>query len=49
MRGRVSLFKMDGMLVVLSDLIYCRDDFVDNKGLLDFTLQSIEEDKILKY
>ena len=48
-RGRVSLFKMGGMLMDLSDLLGRKVDLVDNKGLLDFARPSVEEDKILIY
>lgn len=48
-QGCVSLFKMGGMLMDLSDLLGRRVDLVDNKGLLDFARPSVEENKILIY
>lgn len=48
-QGLVSLFKMGGMLMDLSDLLGKRVDLVDNKGLMDFARKSVDADKILIY
>ena len=48
-QGLVSLFKMGGMLMDLSDIVGKKVDLVDNKGLLDFARPSVENDKILIY
>lgn len=48
-RGVVSLFKMGGMLMDLTDLLGVRVDLVDRKGLLEFAKTSAERDKILIY
>ncbi len=47
--GSVSLFKMGGMLMDLSELVGRRVDLVDNRGLKDFARKSVENDKILIY
>ena len=47
--GVVSLFKMGGMLMDLSELSGRRVDLVDNRGLKDFARKSVEKDKILIY
>lgn len=47
--GTVSLFKMGGMLMDLSEILGVRVDLVDRKGLLDFAKESAERDKILIY
>lgn len=48
-KGLVSLFKMGGMLMDLSDLLGCKVDLVENKGLKDFARESVDRDKILIY
>lgn len=48
-QGIVSLFKMGGMLMDLTDILGRKVDLVDNKGLLDFARTSVEHDKILIY
>lgn len=48
-KGLVSLLKMGGMLMDLSDLTGKKVDLVDNLGLADFARQSVENDKILIY
>lgn len=47
--GRISLFRMGGMLMDLSELLGKKVDLVDNEGLLDFARPSVEHDKILIY
>lgn len=47
--GRISLLKMGGMLMDLSEILGCKVDLVDNRGLKDFARQSVENDKILIY
>lgn len=47
--GLVSLFKMGGILMDLSDLLGRKVDLVENRGLKDFARQSVEKDKILIY
>ena len=47
--GRISLFKMGGMLMELSELLGKKVDLVDNDGLLDFARPSVEQDRILIY
>ncbi|MDE7346352.1 MAG: nucleotidyltransferase domain-containing protein [Muribaculaceae bacterium] len=47
--GNISLFKMGGMLMDLSELLGRKVDLVDNEGLLDFARPSVEHDKILIY
>lgn len=47
--GKISLFKMGGMLMDLSELIGKKVDLVDNEGLLDFARPSVDRDKILIY
>ncbi len=48
-KGLVSLFKMGGILMDLSDLLGCKVDLVENKGLKDFARESVDRDKILIY
>ena len=48
-QGLVSLFKMGGILMDLSDLLGCRVDMVENRGLMDYARESVERDKILIY
>ncbi|MDE6535149.1 MAG: nucleotidyltransferase domain-containing protein [Muribaculaceae bacterium] len=48
-KGIVSLFKMGGYLMDLSELLGRRVDLVDNKGLKNFARSSVEHDKILIY
>lgn len=48
-KGTVSLLKMGGMLMDLSDIAGCRVDLVDNRGLKAFARTSVEKDKILIY
>lgn len=48
-KGIVSLFKMGGMLMDLSEIVGRRVDLVDTKGLKAFARQSIDKDKILIY
>lgn len=45
----VSLFRMGGILMDLSDLLGCKVDLVENRGLKDFARKSVEKDKILIY
>ena len=47
--GRVSLLKMGGMLMDLSEIAGCKVDLVDNRGLMDFARKSVDNDKILIY
>lgn len=47
--GLVSLFRMGGMLMDLSELLGRRVDLVENKGLMDFARKSVDRDKILIY
>ena len=46
---RVSLLKMGGMLMDLSEIAGCKVDLVDNRGLMDFARKSVDNDKILIY
>lgn len=48
-KGVVSLFKMGGMLMDLSDILGRRVDLVDNRGLKEFARPSVDNDKILIY
>ncbi|MDE6461490.1 MAG: nucleotidyltransferase domain-containing protein [Muribaculaceae bacterium] len=48
-KGLVSLMKMGGILMDLSDLLGRRVDLVENRGLKDFARASVEKDKILIY
>lgn len=48
-KGMVSLFKMGGIVMDLSDLLGCRVDLVENRGLKNFARKSVERDKILIY
>ncbi len=47
--GLVSLFKMGGILMDLSELLGCKVDLVENRGLKDFARKSVDRDKILIY
>lgn len=47
--GMVSLFKMGGILMDLSDLLGKKVDLIDSKGLMNFAKESVERDKILIY
>lgn len=47
--GIVSLFKMGGILMDLSDLLGEKVDLIDSKGLMNFARESVERDKILTY
>ena len=48
-QGIVSLLRMGGILMDLSDLLGRRVDLVENKGLMNVARASIERDKILIY
>lgn len=48
-KGVVSLFKMGGMLMDLSDLLGRKVDLVDIRGLKNFARPSVDNDKILIY
>ena len=48
-QGIVSLLRMGGILMDLSDILGRRVDLVENKGLMNFARASIERDKILIY
>ena len=48
-KGLVSLMKMGGILMDLSDLLGRRVDLVENRGLKDFARASVEKYKILIY
>lgn len=47
--GVVSLLKMGGMLMDLSDITGRRVDLVDNKTLREYARKSVDTDKILIY
>ena len=47
--GFVSLFKMGGMLMDLTELLGCQVDLVESRGLMEFARKSVERDKILIY
>ena len=47
--GMISLFKMGGMLMDLSELLGKKVDLVDNEGLMEFARPSVERDKVLIY
>ncbi|MDE6578348.1 MAG: nucleotidyltransferase domain-containing protein [Muribaculaceae bacterium] len=47
--GNFSLFTMGGMLMELSELLGNQVDLVDNRGLMQFTRESVDHDKILIY
>lgn len=47
--GIVSLFKMGGILMDLTDLTGTSVDLVERKGLKEFARKSVERDKILIY
>lgn len=47
--GPVSLLKMGGMLMDLSDIAGRRVDLIDNRSLKAFARESVEKDKILIY
>lgn len=48
-KGVVSLFKMGGMLMDLTDLLGRKVDLVDARGIKNFARPSIDNDKILIY
>ncbi|MDE6443006.1 MAG: nucleotidyltransferase domain-containing protein [Muribaculaceae bacterium] len=48
-KGIVSLFKMGGMLMDLTDLTGTQVDLVERKSLKDFARPSVDHDKILIY
>lgn len=48
-QGLVSLFTMGGILMDLSDLLGCKVDLVESRGLKDFARQAVDRDKILIY
>lgn len=47
--GLVSLFKMGGILMDLTDLLGCKAVLMENWGLDDFARKSVEQDRILIY
>lgn len=47
--GRITLFMMGGMLMDLSRLLGHQVDLVDNRGLMQFARESVEQDRILIY
>ena len=47
--GLVSLFKMGGILMDLTDLLDCKVDLVEVRGLKSFARDSVNRDKILIY
>ena len=47
--GAVSLFKMGGMLMDLTNITGRRVDLVEVSGVMDFARNSIDKDKILIY
>ncbi len=47
--GIISLFKVGGMMVDLSNLTGIKVDLVESCGLKEFARQSVERDKILVY
>ena len=47
--GKVSLFTMGGILMELSELLGQQVDLVDNRGLMRFARESVDNDKILIY
>lgn len=47
--GIVSLFKMGGILMDLTDMLGCKVDLVENRGLKAFARESVDRDKILIY
>ena len=47
--GHISLLKMGGMLMDLSEIAGCKVDLVDNRGLMEFARKSVDNDKILIY
>ena len=47
--GLVSLFKMGGILMDLTDLLGCKVDLVEIRGLKSFARDSVDRDKILIY
>lgn len=47
--GLVSLFKMGGILMDLTDLLGCKVDLVEIRGLKSFARDSVNRDKILIY
>ena len=47
--GLVSLFKMGGILMDLTDVLGCKVDLVEVRGLKSFARDSVNRDKILIY
>lgn len=47
--GIVSLFKMGGILMDLTDITGTQVDLVERKGLKEFARKAVERDKILIY
>ena len=47
--GAISLLKIGGMLMDLSDIAGRRVDLVETEGLKDFAAESVNRDKILIY
>lgn len=47
--GIVSLFKMGGILMDLTDMLGRKVDLVENRGLKAFARESVDRDKILIY
>lgn len=47
--GALSLFKIGGMLMDLSELLGGRVDLVEYQGLMNFARESVDNDKILIY
>lgn len=47
--GALSILKIGGMLMDLSDLLGKRVDLVESQGLKDFARASVDQDKILIY
>ena len=47
--GPLSLFKIGGMLMELSELLGLRVDLVESQGLNDYVRSTVDKDKILIY
>ena len=47
--GALSILKIGGMLMDLSDLVGRRVDLVESQGIKDFARASVDQDKILIY
>lgn len=47
--GLVSLFRMGGILMDLTDLLGRKVDLVDNRGLKEFARKGVDQDKVLIY